>query len=297
LLRFAYAVIKINLELERVGDYAESIARQILKLEELGVPVPVERLQAIADLSIPMLRDAIEAFLRQDADLARETIETEETVDMVKSNQNRDWVRLFREQKLPFEAVNPLMMISRRFERVSDQARNICMEVLYMCTGEDVRHAGAEVFRILFVDEHNACGSQMAEAIGHALGRPEFQFASAGLEPQPIAPATVAFMLEQGLDLSRMVPKAITQLPNLDHYRVIVALTPQARRAFPQRPRKVVLLDWNLADPATAQGTAAEVRAAYEAAYQFLHGHLRDLVGAILGGQLHTSNHQHQPTH
>jgi phosphate transport system protein len=80
-LRFAYATIKVNLELERVGDYAESIARQTLKLLNLDYRFPTERLQEIANLSIPMLRDAIQAFVRQDAGLARKTIETEEAVD------------------------------------------------------------------------------------------------------------------------------------------------------------------------------------------------------------------------
>jgi phosphate transport system protein len=285
LLRFAYATIKINLELERVGDYAESIARQILKLSDLEVQLPLERLLQIADLSIPMLHDAIQAFVIQDAELAKKTIETEEAVDLMKSSLNQEWVRLFRENKLPFEALNPLMMISRRFERVSDQARNICMEVLYLCTGEYAKHPGSEIFRILFVDEDNACGSQMAEGIAHSLGQPGFLFASAGLDPKPIAPPTVRFMLEKNIDLSRTVSKALNQVPHLDHYRVIVNLAPAVKRAFPQRPRKVVLLDWNLKDPAGIPGSPTEVVAAYEESFRFLHGQIKDLVEAILGIQ------------
>src|SRR5439155_7544341 len=123
-LRFAYSTIRINLELERVGDYAESIARQSLKLMTLDMPLPIERFEEMANLSIPMLHDAVEAFVKQDADLARRTIEVEEAVDVLKSKLNKDVVALFREQKIPFEALNPLMMIARRLERVSDQARN-----------------------------------------------------------------------------------------------------------------------------------------------------------------------------
>src|SRR5204863_291131 len=115
----------------------------------------------------------------------------EETVDVLKSSMNKDMITLFRENKLPFEALNPLMMITRRLERVSDQARNLCMEVLYMCTGEYSRHQGGEVFRLLFVDEHNSCRSQMAEAIANSLQQPNFIFSSAGIDPQPIAPTTV----------------------------------------------------------------------------------------------------------
>src|SRR5207249_8050546 len=73
-LRFVYATIRINLELERVGDYAEGIARQILKLTSMDVAVPFERFQEIANLSIPMLRDAVKSFVDQDTELARKTM-------------------------------------------------------------------------------------------------------------------------------------------------------------------------------------------------------------------------------
>src|SRR2546428_12398131 len=73
-LRFAYATIKINLELERVGDYAESIARQVLKISSLQPPPSFEKFVAIANLSIPMLQQAVEAFVQQDAQLAKSTM-------------------------------------------------------------------------------------------------------------------------------------------------------------------------------------------------------------------------------
>lgn len=131
-LRLAYATIRINLELERVGDYAESIARQVLKLTSMDVPIPVERFAEIANLSIPMLHDAVQAFVTQDADLARQTGEIEEQVDALKSKLNADLMKLSQENKIPFTSLNALMMIARHFERVSDQAKNICTEVLYM---------------------------------------------------------------------------------------------------------------------------------------------------------------------
>lgn len=282
-LRLAYSTIRINLELERVGDYAESIARQSLKLMEMKDALPLARLEEIANLSIPMLHDAVEAFLTQDADLARRTIEAEDAVDVLKSKLNKDIVALFRESKIPFEALNPLLMITRRLERVSDQARNICMEVLYMCTGEYARHQGAEAFRVLFVDHHNSCRSQLAEAIGTTLDQPQFLFASAGVEPQPIAASTLAYLKGKGIDAARLAPKSVQQIPNLDHYHIIVVLDPEAMKAFPVKPRKTVILDWSLPDPSRAAGSPAEIQAAYDQAWQFLHEHLKDLIEAVLG--------------
>ena len=75
-LRFAYAVIKINAALERIGDYAESMARQILILCELEAKLPFERFQEIANQAIPMLRAAVEAFVAQDPERARAAMKT-----------------------------------------------------------------------------------------------------------------------------------------------------------------------------------------------------------------------------
>src|SRR4030095_9426414 len=84
-LRFAYVTIKVNQEIERVGDYAESIARQILKLSNIQCSIPLDRFRQISDLSIPMLRDAVQAYLTENADLARRLQQIEEEVDGLKS--------------------------------------------------------------------------------------------------------------------------------------------------------------------------------------------------------------------
>ena len=282
-LRLAYATIRINLELERVGDYAESIARQILKLISMDVQIPFERYAEIANLSIPMLHDAVQAFVEQDADLARKTSEIESRVDALKSKLNSDLMKLSQENKIPFESLNALMMVARHFERVSDQAKNICTEVLYMCNGQYNRHQGGEATRLLFVDRHNACRSQMAEAIANSLNLPQFIFASAGLNPTEIDPETVRFLKEKGFDASRQTSKSVEQIPNLDHYQIIIALAKEAEKIFPHPPTKTVCLDWSVPDPSKVEGTPAEIRAAYESTYQFLHDHVQDLVKAIVG--------------
>ena len=283
-LRRAYSAIKINLELERVGDYAESVARQLLRLKSLPPPNPIrERIVEMANLAIPMLHDAVEAFLANDPALAKDVILVEPAVDELQSKLNGDLLDALRQQTVEPEALEPLVNIGRRFERVADQARNVCMETLYMSTGEYAKHPGAETFRILFVGEHNACRSQMAEAIAQSLGQAKFIFSSAGVDPRAIDPRTLAFLKEKGLDTSRLAPKAIHQVPNLDHYQVVVGVAPEAQQAFPRSPRKLVYVDWSIDDPSRVQGSPEEVRSAYEAAFRFLSSHVRDLVGAVLG--------------
>ena len=283
-LRLAYSTIKINLELERVGDYAESVARQLLRLSSLPPPALIrERIVEMANLAIPMLHDAIEAFVSQDPTLAKGVILVEPAVDALLGKLNSDLLEAFQQKLVQPEMLEPLVNIGRRFERVADQARNVCMETLYMCTGEYAKHPGADTFRILFVGEHNACRSQMAEAIAQSLGQSKFIFSSAGVDPLAIDPRTLDFLRDKGLDVSRMAPKAIYQVPNLDHYQVIVGVAREAQQAFPRSPRKMVYVDWSIDDPSRVQGSPEEVREAYEATFRFLSSHVRDLVGAVLG--------------
>lgn len=281
LLRFVYASIRINLELERVGDYAEAIAREALRLSRIDAPLPLERLRQIVDLAEPMLHDAIRSFVEQDADLASRTIEGDEAVDLLRDQLTADVTREFREGKLPFEALYPLIMVIRRLERVSDQARNISMETLYLCTGEIVKHRSSATLDVLFVDERSSCRSLMAEYIGTSLAEPGFVFSSAGLDPLPVGRATSIFMASKGFDVSRAVPRALTNVQSLEHKDVIILLAPEAKRAFPRRPRKAVLLEWPIEDPSLVTGTEAEVQAAYEKAFAFISSHIRDLVSAV----------------
>ncbi|MCI0743836.1 MAG: phosphate signaling complex protein PhoU [Verrucomicrobia subdivision 3 bacterium] len=285
-LRFVYATIKINAELERIGDYAESIARQSLKVAHLN-PVPASaRFVEIANFSIPMLHDAVKAFTEQNAELARSTMVVEEKVDELRNRINAELIQLRQENKFPLEALTPLMTIARRFERVSDQAKNICEEVLYMCTGEYSKHKGTEVLRVLFVDEHNSCRSQMAEGIANSLDQPRLMFTSAGIDPRPVDPGTVKFLAEKGIDISRQNSKSVEQVPNLEHYQVIIVLAREAQKVLPPPPTKTVGLEWTVQDPSKVTGTPEQVRTAYEVTYQFICDHLNDLTEAILGDKI-----------
>jgi phosphate transport system protein len=282
-LRFAYAAIKINSELERVGDYAESIARQVVIMGPLEFDLPVAPFSEIAGRAIPMLHSAIEAFLTQDSTLARRAMEAEDFIDRLRHQLNADLVEMQRQGRIPLAVLAPLMTIVNRFERVGDQAKSICQEVLYMTTGEYHKHSGSDLYRLLFVDEHNSCRSQMAEAIANALGQPKFIFASAGLEPRAIDPATITFLEERGMDISRHSSKGLDQVPHLEHYQIIVALAKEAQQVFPPPPTKAVCIDWSVGDPSRVKGSPAEIRAAYQETFEFLQSHIQDLVEAVLG--------------
>ncbi|MBK9138114.1 MAG: phosphate signaling complex protein PhoU [Verrucomicrobia bacterium] len=282
-LRFAYTAIKVNTGLERVGDYIEAIAHQAAKLNHRELDLPLDRFQEIADVVLPMLGDAVRAFLQEDAALARSVLPVEDAVDQLKSRLREDLMQLYKENRLPFEALDPCLTITRRLERVSDQARNICVETLFLCTGELAQHPDAGTFRLLFLDQHNAGTSLMAECLAERLGGPRFQFSSAGLDPRPSPPAVVAFMREKGFDVTRRPARSLNEVPELDRYHVVAVLHPEAKKLFPRQAHKIVFLDWPVEDPATVAGSPEAVRAACERAFQTLEGLLGRLLKDILG--------------
>ena len=281
-LRFVFTAIQINKELERIGDYAESIARQVLAVSALEPQPPYARFIELGNLAVAMLRDAAASFLEEDADLACRTMATEEEGNTMRSAINAELRDLNGKGQLPTAALNPLMTIARRFERVTDQAKNLCEEVLYMCTGEFTKHKGGDAFRILFFDLNNACLSQMVEGIGNSMGQARFIFSSAGITPQPVDARAVKFMAQKGIDLSRQTSKSLEQVPQWELYQVVIALSVEAREALPIRAKKTICLTWSVPDPAQIQGPPDAVAATFEAAFQSLESHIRELVAAIL---------------
>jgi phosphate transport system protein len=281
-LRFVFTTIQINKELERIGDYAESIARQVLAVSALEPQPSYVKFIELGNLSVEMLRDAVRSFLEEDPDLAWRTMATEEQGNALRSAINAELKEFCGTGQLPMTALNPLMTIARRFERVTDQAKNLCEEVLYMCTGEFTKHKGGDAFRILFFDSNNSCLSQMAEGIGNSLGQSRFIFTSAGITPQPVDERAVKFMAQKGIDLSRQTSKSLEQVPQLEQYQVIITLGTQAQEALPIRGKKTICLTWSVPDPAQVEAPPDAATAAFESAFQSLQSHIRELVGAIL---------------
>ncbi len=272
-LRFVYSASKVVGALERVGDYAESIARQVLLASALPYDVPTDKYAEIANLAIPMLHNAVRAFIENNADLARTTVASEPRVNQVRDAINAELVEFRENGRLPLEALTPMSTVARRFERVSDQATNICEEALYVATGEYQRHRSREGFRVLFVDEANGCLSQMAEAVANHLAAPRFSFASAGMTAGAVDPQTIQFLAGKGIDASHQLSKAFDQIPARDQLHLVVALDEVAQQALPQRPAKTLGIDWYVPDPSKVRAAPAEATVAYR-------GSVRIAVGA-----------------
>jgi phosphate transport system protein len=281
-LRFVYSAAKVVGDLERIGDYAESIARQVLMVSSLPFELPGSLFDELASLAIPMVQNAVRAFVGKNADLARETMATEPRVNRVRDRVTAELMERSEEGLLPLEALPALINVARRLERVSDQATNICEEAVYFATGVYWRHLPREGFRVLFLDKTNGCLSVMAEEIARRSQAPRFVFASAGIAPAPLDAATIRFLSGKGIAVSDRTPRSLADIPSFDQTQVIVTLSKEVRAAS-LKPFKALAVDWLVSDPSTMPGTRAEVDAEYEQAFESLTHHIHDLVQAIVG--------------
>jgi phosphate transport system protein len=135
-LRFILSVIKINADLERVGDAAKSISDRVRSMEQMAVaelPVDIPRM---ATLSAEMVRKSLQA----DPEIARAVLTMDDAVDAMNRAAYKALTKVMEEQShIAPQALNALM-ISRALERVADHATNIAEDVIFWVQGDDVRH-------------------------------------------------------------------------------------------------------------------------------------------------------------
>jgi len=139
-LRFILAVIRINADLERVGDQAVNIANRCKDLSALStqeLPVDIPKL---AQLSTAMIRKALQSFIEADTEMAESVLLLDDQVDELNRDAFRTLGALIQENpaRTP-EALNALV-ICRNLERVGDHATNIAEDVIFWVSGADVRH-------------------------------------------------------------------------------------------------------------------------------------------------------------
>lgn len=143
-LRFILAVIRINADLERVGDQAVNIANRVKDLGTMpsrDIPVDIPKL---AQLATAMIRKALQSFIEADTEMAQAVLLLDDQVDELNRDAFRTLGALIREQPdRTSEALNALV-ISRNLERVGDHATNIAEDVIFWVSGADVRHHGAD---------------------------------------------------------------------------------------------------------------------------------------------------------
>ncbi|MDP3936815.1 MAG: phosphate signaling complex protein PhoU [Deltaproteobacteria bacterium] len=140
-LRFVAAVIKINNDLERVGDSAVNIAQAVLALSEEPPLKPYIDLPRLFEIVRGMVRDSLDSLVRQKPSQALDVCDRDDQVDGLYKQIFRELLTYMIEDPKVVTRALHLLLISRNLERVADHATNIAEDVIYYVEGRDVRHS------------------------------------------------------------------------------------------------------------------------------------------------------------
>lgn len=142
-LRSIVSAVKINTDLERVGDLAINIAeaaRRYIRQAPVKQLIDIPRMATIAQT---MLRDALDAYVRRDTTLAQAVLDEDDTLDALKTQVFRELLTYMLQDPHTIEPALDLILVSRHLERIGDHATNVAEDVIFMVSARDVRHQGA----------------------------------------------------------------------------------------------------------------------------------------------------------
>lgn len=139
-LRFIVGILKMNQDLERIGDMAANIARIAIDLQANDpIHIPDDYF-TMAEETASMLRKTLDAFVSMDSNQAFEVLAEDDRIDLKKHQLHRDFESRVQADPENRRALIHLFLVSRHLERIGDHATNIAEDIIYMVTGEIVRH-------------------------------------------------------------------------------------------------------------------------------------------------------------
>jgi phosphate transport system protein len=144
-LRFLTAAMKINTDLERMGDLAVNIAQRALSLVAQTPVKPLIDIPRMAQLVESMLLRVLDAFVKGDAEEATGVLMADDEVDALRDAVYQELVAYMQRDPTTVPAAVDLIFVARNLERIADHATNIAEDVVFLVKGVDVRHHAAEV--------------------------------------------------------------------------------------------------------------------------------------------------------
>lgn len=140
-LRFITTGMKINAELERIADIAVDIAQRVMEIADKPLLKPLIDIPELSKIAQNMVKDAIDAFVKKDVELAKKVVLSDSEADKLRNRVSDELTNeyLSRDPKTADRAV-PLLLIARYLERICDHTTNIAEDVIYMVQGKVVKH-------------------------------------------------------------------------------------------------------------------------------------------------------------
>jgi phosphate transport system protein len=143
-LRAIVAAVKINTDLERVGDLAVNIAEAARRYTSHAPVKKLIDIPRMASIAQAMLRDALDAFVRRDLALAQAVLNEDDRLDTLKTQIFRELLTYMLQDPSTIEPALDLILVSRHLERIGDHATNIAEDVIFIVSARDVRHHAGE---------------------------------------------------------------------------------------------------------------------------------------------------------
>ena len=144
-LRAIVSAVKINTDLERVGDLAINIAEAVRRYMRHPPVKELIDIPRMAEIAQSMLRDSLDSYVRRDIALAQSVLNQDDELDALKTQVFRDLLTYMLQDPSTIEPGLDLILISRHLERIGDHATNIAEDVIFMVSARDVRHHAGEV--------------------------------------------------------------------------------------------------------------------------------------------------------
>ena len=243
-LRLLSSVIRANIIIERIGDYAVTIAREAIQLNctlKGHINQDIERISGEVRL---VLGQAITSFNNLNADMARGAIGL---ANQLETNMDSIYVELMANEDA-YEARELMitLILFTQLKRVADQAKNLCEQTIFSAIGEAKQ---PKVYNILFIDEDNSGLSQMAQAIAKKAFPESGQYDSVGrVAATALNPSMAGFLGELSVDLGKARPTSIEAMrEDLSHYHVIVSLQGPVQDLITSAiPFRTSVLEWDV---------------------------------------------------
>jgi phosphate transport system protein len=243
-LRLLSSVIRVNIELERIGDYAVTIARESAQLSSPPEGGMARELDRMASETMLMLSQSIRAFNDLNAEMGRNT---KLLAEQMESNLDSIYTEMMSNQdRGKVKDIVAVFVVFTQLKRVADQAKNLCEDAIFAVTGEQ---KAPKVYKILFIDEDNGCKSQMAEAIARRNYPDSGEYLSAGRQPAAsLNPDLADFLENRGQTLSDVKLSALDSLTErtISEQHVIVSLEGEVASYLPNIPFHSTALEWDL---------------------------------------------------
>lgn len=275
-LRLLSSAIRANIALERIGDYAVTIARASGQLSAPPGGELERELERIANEACVMLELAIDAFNTLNAEKARATMVLEQEMEYDLESVYSELTANRDREKIKELLV--VFVVLTHLKRVADQAKNLCEETIFAVTGES---KAPKVYHVLFIDEDNSALAKMAECVARKAHPASGSYSSCGRNPAAaLNPDMVRFLEQHGFDMSGTGPAPLDLTPQeLVDKHVVVSLQGPVKGYFPQLPFHTTALEWNVG-PVPGSGDQPEQ---WETLYRDIASRVRELMESLRG--------------